>query len=642
MLVALLLARRGVDVRVLERAQEVHPLPRAVAADPAVLQALADAGLAATAQGLTVLDGVRLDARPGARRPVLHVHPAGAGVWPGLATYSQPDLEADLRAALGEVAPDALVGGADVVAVRADGRLGDREAVVLRVRPTRGPQDGGAGHPSAGEQHLRARAVVAADGAHSSLRAAAGLRTRRSRGRHRWTVLDLALPEPLERRSLTFTLDPRRPCVDLPVPGGHRVEALLRPDEPDDALSGATRDALLRRLLGDDAVPVGDVTGRGPRLLRAATYTFTTAVAERLRAGPVLLVGDAAHQVPPFLGQGLALGVGDAVGLAWRLAEVLIGGSGAATLDRWDAERRRAALGAAVRSRAAGALLQADGAAPVRDVLLRAAAAAPVVGPWLRAGGPRPPARVHPADPLSPRDLARHAAVALAPRAVRQRGDRSAARVPPDGHGLEDGRGWDGAVVRHRGHRGVGRLLPDVGVRRLPGHLPDPGLLATDRDRPDASGAARTGPGPLPRPAGPPEGGADGSTTRLGEVLGDGWVLLRRPAPDRLRVRVGARAADVLARDAGVHEQHVLPAVGPGAGTAAYPGVPAQEQDVLVAVSPGAARDLDDVVAVGEVALVRPDRVVVAAVAEAPDTVARLQRLAAAHGCSVVSGGGEG
>ena len=58
-------------------------------------------------------------------------------------------------------------------------------------------------------------------------------------------------------------------------------------------------------------------------MLRSDAYTFRAAVADRLRRGPVMLVGDAAHLTPPFIGQGLGLWLGDAHNLAWKLAQVL-------------------------------------------------------------------------------------------------------------------------------------------------------------------------------------------------------------------------------------------------------------------------------------------------------------------------------
>lgn len=75
-------------------------------------------------------------------------------------------------------------------------------------------------------------------------------------------------------------------------------------------------------------------------ILVANPWTPHLLVAERYREGSVFLAGDAAHQYIPTGGYGMNTGIGDAVGIAWKLAAVLQGWGGPALLDAYDAERR--------------------------------------------------------------------------------------------------------------------------------------------------------------------------------------------------------------------------------------------------------------------------------------------------------------
>jgi 3-(3-hydroxy-phenyl)propionate hydroxylase len=81
-------------------------------------------------------------------------------------------------------------------------------------------------------------------------------------------------------------------------------------------------------------VSPGDV-----EIIRSAVYSFHALLARRWRDRRAFLVGDSAHQMPPFLGQGMCSGIRDAANLVWKLALVRRGLAGDALLDTYEIER---------------------------------------------------------------------------------------------------------------------------------------------------------------------------------------------------------------------------------------------------------------------------------------------------------------
>ncbi|HEY0453503.1 bifunctional 3-(3-hydroxy-phenyl)propionate/3-hydroxycinnamic acid hydroxylase [Actinophytocola sp.] len=315
MTAALLLARRGLPVLILERHREPYRLPRAVHLDDEVFRVLQDAGVAdrlllrtRPLEGLRLLDrGHRLLAE--FRRDAA----AGSNGWPQGSLVHQPDLEEVLAEAVAAHPAIRMERGVEVKGLRRSGA-----EVLLNTGP-------------GGGDTIRTPAVLGCDGANSTVRGLIGATMRDLGPAERWLVLDVRSPARLPIwAGVHQVCDPRRAATFMPVTGDrYRWEFRMRPGETVEEL---TAPAALAHLLAP-------FDPSGVTVVRAAEYTFRASVADRWRADRVLLAGDAAHLTPPFVGQGLGLGLRDAHQLAWKLAAVLTGEAREALLDSYQAER---------------------------------------------------------------------------------------------------------------------------------------------------------------------------------------------------------------------------------------------------------------------------------------------------------------
>ena len=201
-----------------------------------------------------------------------------------------------------------------------------------------------------GTTTLRARYLVAADGNRSGIRARLGIGMTGPGvlGEILTFVFEADLSEALRgRRVVVAHLEQPRPGTVILPYDGKRKWVFSTPYTPD--VDGSPEDLaepagveLVRAAVGDADLPVKLL----PQLAdgtRVLAYQLGASVADRFRDGPVFLVGDAAHVLPPAGAFGASTGVQDAHNLAWKLAAVLRGDAGEALLDTYETERRHVA-----------------------------------------------------------------------------------------------------------------------------------------------------------------------------------------------------------------------------------------------------------------------------------------------------------
>jgi len=372
---AALLGRENLRVLAVDKDTNVYPLPRAAHFDHEIMRLFQSLGI-----DKEVLRYAR--AAPAyefrtARGEVLlryELPQTSASGWPSSFMFHQPGVEHALR--------DLLAADPKV-----EVRLGTAFEGFAAF-------DGGAFVSLAsadGPSRTKVRYLVGCDGASSAVRACAGIGLQDFAFDEPWLVIDAIVGPDAQVPDINLQIcDPERPttCV-LMGPGRHRWEFMLKPGEsPEEMLADNVIESLLEPW---------NVSGK-VTIDRKAVYRFHGLIAKSWRQGHVLLAGDAAHQMPPFAGQGMCSGVRDAANLAWKLALVLKGLAGEAILDTYQSEREphvRAILEASI---AMGRVVCTHdrAAAAARDAALLAQRAsghspepplAPRIGPGVLSAG---------------------------------------------------------------------------------------------------------------------------------------------------------------------------------------------------------------------------------------------------------------
>jgi 3-(3-hydroxy-phenyl)propionate hydroxylase len=313
---ALLLAARGLRVHVVESGWGPSDEPKAISIDDESLRTYAQAGVLEELLRIIVPGiGTRYYGADG--RPVFMACAPNPGAfgYPFKNPFAQPDLERVLHDAMSAHPAIRVSYGTRMVDA-----LQDPEGVELTVD---GPQN---------RDTIHAAYLLGADGGRSVTRGILGIQMTGRSHEDVWTVIDTLNDDHRERFGMHYGT-PSRPHVIVPgLDGRCRYEFRLFAGEGE---AGETPDLeLIRELLAPyRSVERADVE-------RVVNYRFHGLNADRYRVGRIFLLGDSAHMMPPFAGQGLNSGLRDAANLCWKLAEVVGGRLDESALDTYEAERR--------------------------------------------------------------------------------------------------------------------------------------------------------------------------------------------------------------------------------------------------------------------------------------------------------------
>lgn len=321
---ATILGRQGRRVAVVERWAERYPLPRAVCVDHEMYRMLSQLGMNKELPGITHPGPVYrwFNAQWKELIAIDWSAPSISG-GPEVHFIHQPTLENMLDAHARTYPTVQVHLGYEVTKLWQTADLATIEVEECR---------------SGERQTVAARYVLGCDGANSLVRQAIGDGAREDRGFEAdWLVIDILPHEgvKLEIPPAAQWCNPERPTTI--VPGGVREGRYYRRWEfmrlPHESIQDIETEEKAWSLLAPWVKP------DQATMVRHKVYTFRSLIAKRWREGRLLIAGDAAHLMPPFMGQGMCAGLRDGWNLAWKLDMVLDGRAHPELLDSYQVER---------------------------------------------------------------------------------------------------------------------------------------------------------------------------------------------------------------------------------------------------------------------------------------------------------------
>ena len=310
-----LLGLAGISTLILERNSYLSDYPKAISLDDEGLRICQAMGLSADLSHC-ILSGINAHYLCAGRLLAKVAPTSRRNGYPLISTFNQPEFETTLLAGLERFACVTMLFQHTVQAIEQT-----NERIIVSA------------HTPDGDLHrFECAYLLACDGGRSTIRSALNIPMKGSTYDQKWAVID-CVGDDDPSAIAKFFCNPQRPAMTVPSPhGGRRWEFMLLPGEAEQEMLHSNRIATLIREVGGSP---------HPQIVRRAIYTFHSTLAQRLSRGRVFLLGDAAHMMPPFGGQGLNSGLRDAHNLCWKLGLVLHGLADANLLETYHQERHK-------------------------------------------------------------------------------------------------------------------------------------------------------------------------------------------------------------------------------------------------------------------------------------------------------------
>lgn len=327
---ASLLGQAGHDVIVIERWPEPYGLPRLSHIDGETARLVASAGdIDRALRDAAPIDTYHYLDDQGQILIDLDWKGQACG-FPAHISIFQPEIEEAMSARANGLKNVEFLRGWEVIGLEQRG-----DTVVIQSRAWDGSWTAIANETSA-VRTFELDYVLGADGANSFVRRSLGIERHQYGHHERWLNLDSEYCKDLGSRFgiTSIYCDPKRAHMYMPI-GKSRVRFEMRvlPGEEtsywEDIQNGL---AWLREThdIGLDEI----------RPIRNVVYTFDPAIAKSWKKGRVILLGDAAHTMMPYMGQGACSAIRDGANIAWKLDLVIQGKAAPELLETYEQERR--------------------------------------------------------------------------------------------------------------------------------------------------------------------------------------------------------------------------------------------------------------------------------------------------------------
>ena len=315
-----LLALHGFSILIVEKEKSFYPLPRAVHFDDEIMRVFQTIGITKKFLKHTIINKGTKFVNSKNKEVLDWPRPRAVtenGWYPSY-RFHQPDLERKLRGRLKDFRKVAIMQNTEVTKLKVS-----KDTVKVTLKNFKNKKI----------NEVVSKYVVGCDGARSTVREQIGSKFKNLGFTQKWAVVDLILKKEKKKlpdRTIQYSNTKRPATYCRNVGKRRRWEFAIRNNESEKQVMSNSYiwNFLKPWLKPKDAI-----------MERKTIYTFQSAISMKWNKGRVFLAGDAAHLMPPFMGQGMCAGIRDVSNLAWKIAHCLKNEHSEKLLNTYQSER---------------------------------------------------------------------------------------------------------------------------------------------------------------------------------------------------------------------------------------------------------------------------------------------------------------